>query len=67
MKIKSIETTIIAVPYDHGGPYGSFAGKPWDRMETLLVRVETDDGLVGWGEAFGHATNPTTKVSPTST
>jgi len=21
----------------------------------LLVRVETDDGLTGWGEAFGHA------------
>ncbi len=24
-------------------------------MEILLVRVETEDGFVGWGEAFGHA------------
>lgn len=63
MIITSIETTIIAVPYDHGGPHGSFAGKPWNRMETLLVRVETDDGLAGWGEAFGHATNPITKLA----
>lgn len=63
MKIKSIATTIIAVPYDHGAPHGSFAGKPWDRMETLLVRVETDDGLVGWGEAFGHAANATTRTA----
>lgn len=63
MKIVSIATTVIAVPFDHGGPHGSFAGKPWNRMETLLVRVETEDGLVGWGEAFGHATNPITKCA----
>ncbi len=63
MKNTAVETTVIAVPFDHGGPHGSFAGKPWNRMETLLVRVETEDGLVGWGEAFGHATNPITKVA----
>lgn len=63
MKIASIATTVIAVPYDHGAPHGAFAGRPWDRMETLLVRVETDDGLVGWGEAFGHAANPTTRTA----
>jgi hypothetical protein len=28
------------------------AGKP--THTTLLVRVETDEGLVGWGEGFGH-------------
>ncbi|GGJ37738.1 enolase [Neoroseomonas lacus] len=40
-----------------------FAGQPWDRLEILLVRVETEDGLVGWGEAFGHAAIPATKAA----
>lgn len=31
-----------------------------DKMESLLVEVHTDSGLVGWGEAFGHASNPVT-------
>nr|WP_284700942.1 mandelate racemase/muconate lactonizing enzyme family protein [Robbsia betulipollinis] len=30
------------------------------RMETLLVRLTTDDGATGWGEAFGHLVNPVT-------
>ncbi len=29
----------------------------------LLVKVTTDDGLVGWGEAFGHSIAPATKVT----
>ena len=40
-----------------------FAGKPWTHLEILLVRVETDDGLVGWGEAFGHAAIASTKAA----
>jgi L-alanine-DL-glutamate epimerase-like enolase superfamily enzyme len=30
-------------------------------METLFVRVETEDGAVGWGEGFGFAACATTK------
>ena len=25
---------------------------PWTHMETLFVRIDTDAGWVGWGEAF---------------
>ena len=46
-----------------GGPPPLFAGQVWDHMEILLVRVETDDGLVGWGEAFGHAAIPSTRAA----
>ena len=63
MKITAIETSIVALPFTMGGPYQSFAGQLWDRMEILLVRVETEDGLVGWGEAFGHAAIVTTKAA----
>lgn len=39
-----------------------FAGKP-RHMEILLVRVETDSGIVGWGEAFGFAVWPATRAA----
>lgn len=55
MKIVSVESQIVSLPFSMGGPYSSFAGKPWTNLDILLVRVETDEGLVGWGEAFGHA------------
>ena len=63
MKITSIELSVVALPFSMGGPTPLFAGKPWTHLEILLVRVETEDGLVGWGEAFGHAAIPTTKAA----
>jgi D-galactarolactone cycloisomerase len=63
MLITAIESSIVALPFDMGGPKPVFAGQPWDHLEILLVKVETDDGLVGWGEAFGHAAIPTTKTA----
>ncbi|HEY2304167.1 MAG TPA: mandelate racemase/muconate lactonizing enzyme family protein, partial [Acidimicrobiales bacterium] len=32
-------------------------------FDVLLVRVGTDEGLVGWGEAFGHQIIPATKAA----
>ena len=63
MRIKAIETSIVSIPFTMGGPHTHFAGQLWDRMEILLVRVETDDGLTGWGEAFGHAAIASTKAA----
>jgi L-alanine-DL-glutamate epimerase-like enolase superfamily enzyme len=63
VKITAIETLVVALPFDMGGPHIRFAGQLWDRMEILLVKVETEDGLVGWGEAFGHAAIPTTRAA----
>jgi D-galactarolactone cycloisomerase len=61
--IVSVETRVVSLPFTMGGPHSYFAGQLWDHMEILLVRVETDDGLVGWGEAFGHAAIPSTKAA----
>lgn len=63
MKITAVESCVVSLPYDMGGPWPSFAGKPWTHLEILLVKVETDEGLVGWGEAFGHAAIPSTKAA----
>jgi D-galactarolactone cycloisomerase len=63
MRITSVESTVVALPFDMGGPKPTFAGRPWDHLEILMVRVETEDGLVGWGEAFGHAAIPSTRAA----
>lgn len=63
MKITAVETCVVALPFDMGGPKPAFAGRPWDHLEILVVKVETEDGLVGWGEAFGHAAIPATKAA----
>ena len=63
VKIVSVESSVISLPFEMGGPHTSFAGKPWTHLDILLVRVETEDGLVGWGEAFGHAAIPSTRAA----
>ncbi len=63
VKITSVESFVVALPCDKGGPPPLFAGKPWTHLEILLVKVTTEDGLVGWGEAFGHAAIPATKAA----
>lgn len=63
MKITAIETSIVAVPFEMWGRPQMFGGKPWTHLEILLVRVETDAGVTGWGEAFGHVAIPPTKTA----
>lgn len=36
------------------------SSRTFTAMQALLVAVHTTDGLTGWGEAFGHKTNPAT-------
>lgn len=63
MKITAVETCVVALPFDMGGPKPAFAGRPWEHLEILLVKVETEDGRAGWGEAFGHAAIPATRAA----
>jgi L-alanine-DL-glutamate epimerase-like enolase superfamily enzyme len=50
MKIAAVETFAIKVPFTFGGAPGGFAR--WTSNDTLLVKVQTDTGLTGWGDAF---------------
>jgi D-galactarolactone cycloisomerase len=54
MKIASVQTVAIKVPFTSGGPPAGFGGGTWRTNDILLVRVETDTGIVGWGEAFSY-------------
>lgn len=62
MKIAAIGTIALRLPFAHDGPPLTFAGRPRNGMEMLLVRVDTDDGITGWGEAFGPGIWPATRA-----
>ena len=52
MKIARVDSRSIKVPFTFGGSPTGYGGRNWTTNNILLVRVETDTGLVGWGEAF---------------
>ena len=63
MKITDVDTILVRLPSDGGAPPDECPGPRWSTFDVLLVRVATDEGLVGWGEAFGHSIAPATKVT----
>ena len=63
MKITAVTPFHISVPYDFGNSAENAAATQWQRMETLFVKVTTDEGLTGWGEGFGLAACGITKTA----
>jgi L-alanine-DL-glutamate epimerase-like enolase superfamily enzyme len=65
MKIEAVETIVLRVPYTCGGSTDTEAwgGKPWETADALLVKITTDAGLTGWGEAFGYNAIPATRAA----
>ncbi|RZU62528.1 mandelate racemase/muconate lactonizing enzyme family protein [Zhihengliuella halotolerans] len=66
-----IELVLTSLPFDAGRRDASTdksesidsfnaSSKTFTAMESLMVAVTTADGVTGWGEAFGHKTNPAT-------
>lgn len=54
MKITEIRAILVGVPYEHGAPKPTLAtAQGRTTQDAVYVRVSTDTGLVGWGEAFG--------------
>lgn len=54
MRIRAVETQIVDIPFVDGGKGQGITPTTWNRLEILLVRVEDDEGHVGWGEGFGY-------------
>lgn len=47
MKITRVAAVPLSIPFEHGLGSGR-------RLDFCLVRVETDAGIVGWGDAFAY-------------
>ncbi len=52
MKIAAVDSISVKVPFTFGGAPTGYGGRNWTTNNILLVRVETDTGITGWGEAF---------------
>jgi D-galactarolactone cycloisomerase len=66
MKIERIEAHLIRVPFDMGAAPKAFAGMNWTSVDSLFVRVFTDEGVEGWGEGWGHVACPITAAALSS-
>ncbi|HYG55596.1 MAG TPA: mandelate racemase/muconate lactonizing enzyme family protein [Burkholderiales bacterium] len=51
MKITRVEAIPLSIPYQYGSQ-SHFPHIP--KLDFCLVRVETDEGIVGWGDAFAY-------------
>jgi L-alanine-DL-glutamate epimerase-like enolase superfamily enzyme len=63
MKITAAESILLTVPYRTSGGLQAIAGRPSAGLNILAIRIETDSGPIGWGEAFGHGICPATKTA----
>jgi D-galactarolactone cycloisomerase len=52
MKIENFETYHIGFPFETGGPY-SWGKEVWECLGAVLLKVNTDEAIDGWGEAWG--------------
>jgi L-alanine-DL-glutamate epimerase-like enolase superfamily enzyme len=64
VKITKVETIVVNMPMlIEGAVLPRQGGRPRTSMDTLLVRVDTDEGVSGWGEGFGHRIFTATKAA----
>ncbi len=54
MKIAQAEAIPLTIPFNPGGAQAGWMGQAWKGLDVVLIRLETADGLVGWGEAFSY-------------
>jgi D-galactarolactone cycloisomerase len=62
MKITRVETRVVTLPMVIEGATPRLRDRPVTSIDVLLVRVDTDAGVTGWGEAFGHRIFPATRA-----
>jgi D-galactarolactone cycloisomerase len=55
VKLKIKEVTAMVLRTDTKRPFTSARGWWYKTKNAMLVKVTTDDGIVGWGEAYGPA------------
>jgi len=63
MKITRVETIVVNMPMVIDGATPRLRDRAVTGIDVLLVRVETDAGITGWGESFGHRIFPATQAA----
>src|SRR5881628_4177002 len=63
MKITRVETMVVNLPMVIEGATPRLRDRAVTSIDILLVRVDTDQGVSGWGESFGHRIFPATRAA----
>ena len=62
MKISNVETSLLRLPI--GGTSAPREGPTdWPTLDCVLVRIDTDTGITGWGDAFAYGVPLATKAA----
>ncbi len=54
MKIIKADVIPLRIPFTDGGTGHGLMPSAWNALDMVLLRLETEDGHVGWGEAFSY-------------
>jgi len=63
MQITRVQTFVVTLPMVIEGATPRLRDRAVTSIDVLLVRVDTDQGVSGWGEAFGHRIFPATRAA----
>lgn len=55
MRITAVEAVPLSIPFQYGAEGWRLGSGGWKALDFCLVRVDTDEGLTGWGEAFSYS------------
>jgi L-alanine-DL-glutamate epimerase-like enolase superfamily enzyme len=55
VRITRVEAIPLAIPFRYGAEGWKLGTGGWKALDFCLVRVDTDEGLTGWGEAFSYS------------
>lgn len=56
ISIKSVDVIPLRIPFEDGSDRSpGLMPTKWTELDFALVRVETSDGVVGWGDGFAYA------------
>lgn len=55
MKIAEADIIRLRLPFTDGSKGEGLFHKRWTHLDFVLLRLRTDSGLIGWGEAFSYS------------
>ena len=63
MIIKKIQPITIKIPFNNKNNKIKFHNSDLNLLEVNLIKVETEDGIIGWGESFGYISWKAVKIA----
>ena len=63
MRIRSLDVVQLQIPFEDGSAGVGLMPTKWNKLDVVLVRLETTDGVVGWGDGFAYVCRTATAAA----